>query len=130
MEPVFTFPVELPAQRMPLMLRRNLYLIYKEALHNAVKHATEATTVAIAMRLVPGNPAQLVMEITDNGVGIPVPANGHVRRTGHGLRNIHARAQALGGAATSGGGAEGFRVCVAVPLPSGWKAFGIGGNGT
>ena len=126
LEATFTFPAALPAQRMPLLLRRNLYLIYKEALHNAVKHATGATTVVITMRLVPGTPAQLVMEISDNGVGTCASPNGHVRQSGHGLRNIHARAQALGGAATSGGGTEGFRVCVAVPLPSGWKSFGTG----
>ena len=124
LEVVFSFPAELPAQRLPVLVRRNLYLIYKESLHNVVKHAVEATTVAISMRLVAGNPAQLVLEITDNGVGTSGAPTAPVRRTGHGLRNIHVRAQALGGVATSSGGPEGFRVCVAVPLLSGWKSFG------
>ncbi|WP_210514097.1 histidine kinase [Hymenobacter terricola] len=121
LEVEFAFPAAVPAQRLPVLLRRNLYLIYKESLHNVVKHATGATGVAVSVRLEPGSQAQLVLEIVDNGVsGDAAP----VRRTGHGLRNIGARAQALGGAATSGGGAGGFRVCVVVPLPSGWKAFG------
>ena len=121
----FAFPPELPTQRLPPLLRRNLYLIFKESLHNAVKHAAGATAVDVGVRLEPGSPVQLVLEIADNGTGVglaPGLLTGHVRRSGHGLRNIQERAQALGGAASSGGGPTGFRVRVAVPLLSGWNA--------
>ena len=119
----FAFPTELSAQRLPVLLRRNLYLIYKESLHNIIKHARGATTVIVRVRLETGSPDQLVLEIVDDGAGPGSGPDGHTRRSGHGLRNIQARAQALGGAAISGGTA-GFRVCVVVPLPSTWKAFG------
>ncbi|GAA3958738.1 tetratricopeptide repeat-containing sensor histidine kinase [Hymenobacter antarcticus] len=123
----FVFPTELPAQRLPVLLRRNLYLIYKESLHNIIKHARGATTVTVRVRLETGSPDQLVLEIVDDGAGPTSGPDGHTRRSGHGLRNIQARAQALGGAAISGGTA-GFRVCVVVPLPSTWKAFGHSSN--
>jgi len=128
LEPRFNFPAELPTHRLPVLLRRNIYLIYKESLHNAVKHAAGASMVGISMRFTTGTPAQLVLEIEDNGTGSVATAGGHVRRSGHGLRNIQARAQALGGTATTRGGAAGFVVRVVVPLPSGWKSFGIGGS--
>ncbi|GAB3574900.1 hypothetical protein GCM10027345_09460 [Hymenobacter daeguensis] len=121
----FDFPAELPAQRLPVLLRRNLYLIFKESLHNAVKHATGATLVLVRVRLEPGSTTHISLEIKDNGQNAaPREPAGHTRRSGHGLRNIQLRAQALHGAATSGADGQGFRVCVVVPLPSGWKAFG------
>jgi signal transduction histidine kinase len=125
LEVKFVFPAELPGQRLPVLLRRNLYLIYKESLHNAVKHANGATAVTVSLRLDTGSPAQLVLEIIDNGRGA-ASVLGHVRRSGHGLRNIQARAQALGGTASVSGGPAGFRVSVVVPLPSGWRVFGRG----
>ena len=120
----FEFPEESSTQWLPVLLRRNIYLIYKESLHNILEHATGATTVVVRVRLETGNPAQLVLEIVDDGTGAATAPDGHARRSGHGLRNIQTRAQALGGAATSDGAPGGFRVCVVVPLPSAWKVFG------
>ena len=66
---------------------------------------------------------------SDNGQeGSSSSPASHTRRSGHGLRNIQPRAQALGGAATSGSSSTGFRVCVVAPLPTGWKAFGRGSS--
>ena len=126
LEVSFAFPAELPNQRLSVHVRRNLYLIYKESLHNVVKHATGATAVHVSLRVEPGTPAQLLLEVVDNGQACTSAAPaGPTRRSGHGLRNMQERAQALGGTAATGRGPTGFAVSVAVPLPSAWKRFGL-----
>jgi signal transduction histidine kinase len=126
LEATFDFPTELPDQRLSVLLRRNLYLIYKESLHNVLKHAGGATVVAVGLRYLAGPLPQLVLEVRDNGHQEPEANAGAGRRSGHGLRNMATRAEAMGGAATAGpatGG--GFRVQVAVPLASPRRAFGL-----
>ena len=109
----------LSTQRLPVLLRRNLYLIYKESLHNILKHAHGATQVRVGLRQ---EGPQLVLDIVDNGhaapdAGGPAGGPGHVRRSGHGLRNMQMRAAALAGEARSGPAAGGgFQVCLRVPL--------------
>ncbi len=68
--------------------RRGLYLIVKESLHNAVKHA-EASRIDVALHV---HGSQLSVSIQDDGRGFD-PAAAH---TGHGLRGLHSRAKALG----------------------------------
>lgn len=70
---------------IPPTAKSNLYLIFKEAVNNAAKHA-EATEVQVAFR---NEDHRLHMVIVDNGKGIPndAAANG-----GNGLRNMRARA--------------------------------------
>ena len=122
----FDFSAGLPDQQLPVLLRRNLYLIYKESLHNVVKHAPNATAVVVSVRYVTSSLPQLVLEVRNDGPAQPAPEAGPDRRSGHGLRNMTARAEAMGGAATAGpipGG--GFRVQVAVPLASPRRAFGL-----
>jgi signal transduction histidine kinase/ligand-binding sensor domain-containing protein len=70
--------------------RRNIYLIAKEALHNVVKHA-QASKVTVTMKL---ETAHLVLEIEDNGRGLP-PEGEHAG--GYGLGNMRGRAEAIGG---------------------------------
>jgi signal transduction histidine kinase len=116
LEVTFDFPADLPDQRLSVLLRRNLYLIYKESLHNILKHATGATAVAVRLRYLASSLPQMVLEVRDNAPD-PAAAQGS-RPPGHGLRNMATRAEALGGAATAGPVATGgFRVQVAVPLP-------------
>jgi signal transduction histidine kinase len=67
--------------------RRQVYLIYKEAVHNTVRHA-QATAVEISMSIVGGD---LVLKIGDNGKGM---AN---REEGNGLPGMRWRALSLGG---------------------------------
>ena len=101
---------DVSADHLPVLVRRNRYLIFKEALHNVIKHA-HARHVAIALTLQQG---RLVLLIEDDGR--PVATGGHVRASGHGLRNIGARAEAAGGEARCEARAEGgFRVRVSVP---------------
>ena len=88
LEATFDFPPQLPDQRLSVLLRRNLYLIYKESLHNVLKHAPGATAVAVSLRYVASSLPQLVLEVRDNGRSASDTAAGPGRRSGHGLRNI------------------------------------------
>ncbi len=88
--PVLEFSAQVPVPTLPPDQWRNLSLIYKEALHNIVKHA-RATEVTI--RLAAEDLHTLCLMIHDNGIGFSPDA----LPTGHGLRNQHHRATALGG---------------------------------
>jgi signal transduction histidine kinase len=71
--------------------RRHLFLAFKEAIHNIVKHAG-ATEVRISLAERDGT---LVVEVADNGRGLPA---GGASATGNGLRNMRERMAAAGGA--------------------------------
>ena len=86
---------------------QNLYLIYKEALHNVVKHA-RATHVTVHFSYAPTG---LRLAVTDNGQG----ADAAGRPAGHGLRNMQVRAQAVGGTVRYEAQAPGFGVVVQLP---------------
>jgi len=88
--------------------RRDLYLLLKEAAHNAIRHAG-AARVSLAIAVDHGT---LKSEVVDDGRGFD-PAAGK----GHGLDTMRERARALGGAlelASEPG--EGTRVSISVPL--------------
>ncbi len=70
-------------------VRRDLLLIFKEAVNNAARHS-DCTSVKIEFRS-SGN--SLVLEVADNGRGFA----GGVSRDGQGLRSMKRRAKALGG---------------------------------
>ena len=93
---------------LPLAIRQALYYIYKEALHNVVKHA-QARQVRVRVRLLG---QQLELLVHDDGRGLP-PAG---RPGGQGLPNMHMRAQAVGGAITLADAAPGTSVVVRLPL--------------
>lgn len=79
----------LTVSRIPLATRQALYFIYKEALHNVVKHA-QARQVHVRLRLLG---RQLELAVHDDGQGLgPTP-----RPAGQGLRNMRMRALAVGG---------------------------------
>ncbi|MCW5910621.1 MAG: hypothetical protein KIT62_06075 [Cyclobacteriaceae bacterium] len=67
-------------------VRQNIYLIFKEAINNIVKHAG-ATHVSVS--LIYHN--QLELKIADNGIGLPQSQ----QRTGNGLRNMQRRAKTI-----------------------------------
>jgi signal transduction histidine kinase len=93
---------------LPLLVRQNLYLIYKEALHNAVKHA-QATQVTV--RLWPEANALLLL-VQDNGRGY----TGTGRPGGQGRRNMEARAAACGGSLAFEAAGPGFGVRLRLPV--------------
>jgi len=79
---------ELP-QSLKMEFRRNLFLIYKEMLHNVVKHA-EATKVEIVLTRMNG---MLQLQVADNGRGFSEEKNGN----GSGMKSMRARAGELNG---------------------------------
>jgi ligand-binding sensor domain-containing protein len=74
---------------VPLEFRRNILFIYKEVLHNIVKHS-RASTVAIAVGLEDGS---FTLEVRDNGKGFDT----HETPKGNGLVNLRRRAEAVKG---------------------------------
>jgi signal transduction histidine kinase len=111
-------PLQVPELSVRSEVRHNLFLAFKEALHNAVKHSG-ANEVRVSLQFRTGG---FHLVITDNGVGFnpkqPGPNPGINRAAaGNGLRNIRSRlAQIGGGSEISSAIGEGTRVELFVPL--------------
>lgn len=75
--------------RLDMEARRDLFLLFKEAVNNIAKYA-DCTHVLISIA---GSYKQLILSIKDNGIGFS-PAN---TNTGNGLGNMQKRADALKG---------------------------------
>ncbi len=83
----FRIPDNIPSIRITGPQRRHIYLVVKEAVHNAIKHAS-ATKVTISMVF----SEVLKIAIEDNGKGMSAHAT-----TGNGLRNMQYRMEQAGG---------------------------------
>ena len=113
-------PLQLPAVLVTTEVRHNLFLAFKEALNNVVKHAA-ASEVQVALKL-EGN--QLALTVADNGRGFaindpaaPSPANPDRVMHGHGLPNMKRRLAELHGTCEIQGVAgQGTTVTFRVPL--------------
>ncbi len=109
------FELDFPVTSMDLYVlggerRRNIYLIAKEALHNAVKHA-QAKQVRVALKL---EEQQIVLEIQEDGRGFDEQA---LASAGHGLNNMRGRAEAIGGRLqVQSAPGVGTLLCLSVPL--------------
>lgn len=86
----FQFPEDVPPYPMNAELRRNIFLIAKESLHNIVKHAN-AAQVALSLEFTHD---RLALGIQDDGCGFDTAG---LAGTGNGLINMQKRAQELGG---------------------------------
>ncbi len=75
--------------KLTLDSKRHLFLFYKEAIHNIVKHS-QADKVSIKLW---DEGEQLGLEIIDNGVGLPV--NGE--KASFGVKKLEERAEVMGG---------------------------------
>jgi signal transduction histidine kinase len=106
------FISELPDNIIDLKItglsRRNIYLLVKELVHNAIKHS-KATTIELKMFT---DQQTLHISVDDNGVGIN-PDN--ARPNGMGLGNIRARVEKFNGSLSieNNGGAH---VSIKIPL--------------
>lgn len=101
-------PGSLPLEKeIPVDLRQHLFLIYKEALTNVVRHST-ATEVRVRFGNFGG---RFELSVHDNG---EAPQNHAPERisTGLGLANMEMRARAIGGSFSVERGADGFWVRV------------------
>ncbi len=123
-------PAQLPPRRLPAQARHNLFLIAKEAMRNVAQHAG-ATRVRVAMNLADH---QLRLTIEDDGRGFTGTDSNQQRAQtsrvaeagssgapgGNGLRNMRARAEALGGKLMIESALpHGTRLSVVVPLENG-----------
>lgn len=103
---------------LPMQQRRDLYLIFKEAINNAVKYSG-CTEIAVRFQKIQ---SAFIMEITDNGVGfVKELVNGNERKTftqgGNGLTNMQMRAADHNGKfdiTTSPG--NGTKITLALPI--------------
>ncbi|UNY98343.1 tetratricopeptide repeat protein [Zhouia spongiae] len=90
-------------------IKVNLYHIIEEGLHNCIKHS-KATLIKITLEYDLKN--NLMLEITDNGVGI---ASNHHK--GLGLRNIKSRVQKMQGTlAITSNHNHGTTILITVPI--------------
>jgi signal transduction histidine kinase/ligand-binding sensor domain-containing protein len=97
-------------RQVPLEFRRNILFIYKEALHNIVKHSN-AGSVAISIRLEDGS---FALEVRDNGRGFDLQGT----PKGNGLINLRRRTDALKGVLRiESARNEGTRILVTVRIP-------------
>ena len=85
-------PHDLPARPLPPEVRHNIFLIVKEALTNALKHAS-AKEVTVQTKVSSG---VLEISIQDDGAGF-VPAGSKIEGKRHGLDNMRQRAETIGG---------------------------------
>jgi len=92
-------PLSLPTLPVSAEVRHNLFLAFKEALHNIVQHAG-ASEVRVDLKV---DAAQLALKVADDGRGFDTttPADGSVApgriACGNGLSNMQRRLMAIGG---------------------------------
>ena len=104
----FAATEEAAALRPSVAVCQTVYLIFKEALHNAVKHARGASQVTIR---VSREGDQLCLSVRDDAPG---PA-ATTRPGGHGLANMRRRAEAVGGTLHAVAETGGFRLGACLP---------------
>lgn len=82
------------AQRAPREVELAAYRIAQQAIDNALVHAN-ASTIRIDLSV---SGQRLELDVTDDGLGLPVDAEARALRAGHlGLADMRARAAAIGG---------------------------------
>lgn len=108
----FDFPSTVPELPITAPARHAVFLIFKEALHNIVRHAG-ARTARVGLAL---DEDRMVLRVEDDGKGFDPE---RATASGHGLRNMQGRAHQLGGVLrferVPGGGT---RVVLVVPSSS------------
>ena len=114
-------PLVLPQWKISSEVRHNLFLAFKEALNNVVKHAN-ATEVVVTLETQADG---FVLSVKDNGCGfdgaeMPGAKSESGRRgRGNGLNNMRRRLEELGGRCTvASRPGNGTRVSFEVKLPS------------
>ena len=89
------FPTRLPPWPLATEVRHNLFLAFKEALHNVIKHSG-ASEAAISLE---ADPAGFAFIVQDNGRGFDAAGceTKIVDGGGHGLPNMRRRLRGIGG---------------------------------
>ena len=112
-------PSQFPARVITAEVRHNLFLAFKEALHNAIKHSG-ASEVRISLAV---KPAAFILTVEDNGnkfasetlsAGTP---HGQPQGSGNGLANMRQRLAEIGGRCEiEGASGKGTKVTFTVVL--------------
>lgn len=91
-----TLDLMVDRQTLPEQIRLALYRIYQELMNNIIRHA-EASEIHVRFAF---TAEQVILEIKDNGRGIPTPVHWvSLVRNGHlGLAGVKERAESIGGA--------------------------------
>ncbi|MCY7327578.1 MAG: histidine kinase, partial [Saprospiraceae bacterium] len=109
--PHFSIPEDVGQLSIPLEKRKDFYLIFKEAVANCAKYS-QAQHAKISLKKEGG---QLVFELSDDGVGLPTKISSPFG--GNGLKNMAARAAAIGAEFSVGNGTDnGTVVLLKIPL--------------
>ncbi len=89
------FDESLAETKLGMTERKNIFLIYKEAIHNIIKYS-QATEVIISINK---KSKRLRIQITDNGQGLPASFNSLSKNSlgGNGIKNMNARAEEMKG---------------------------------
>lgn len=95
-------------QTIPMNLKRNLFLIYKESIHNVFKHS-KASKVMIKLEV---SSFQISMQIADNGNGF----NTNVTSSRNGLKNMRHRAESVHASLEIHSSNEGTKLFFAAPI--------------
>jgi ligand-binding sensor domain-containing protein/two-component sensor histidine kinase len=103
----FQSPAEEQDLQMGADLRRQIFLIFKEAVHNVLRHSG-ATEVSVDIQIEHG---WLNLKVADNGWGFDLLRN----HDGHGLRSMRERARKAGGEIEITSSARGTVVVLRVP---------------
>ena len=105
-------PAQLPGINIPPEVRHNVFLAFKEAVNNVVKHA-QASEVRVRLQLQPGN---FALSIEDNGRGLG-GLDASAAQARNGLRNMRKRMEDIGGQFEVGAAPErGTTVRLTVPV--------------
>lgn len=105
----FTAGIGVGALSLAMAARKNLYLIYKEVINNAVKYSG-GTKITVLLKEEAG---LFSLMVTDDGVGFDVTA----KRLGNGLSNMHRRAEEVGAQITISSVKEkGTTITLVMPL--------------
>ena len=103
-------PTQLPATPIPPEVRHNVFLAFKEAVNNVVKHA-HAAEARVRLQLEPG---KFILTVTDNGCGFGDVSEKKLR---NGLKNMRKRlADIRGEFEVSSGAGGGTVVKLTVPI--------------
>lgn len=109
-------PVSVPSWPLTAEVRHNVFLAFKEALNNAVKHA-QAAEVRVSLNL---QPSAFKLIVEDNGRGFSPPlAAPDAANTEDGLQNMRKRLAEVGGSCEIYSQPnKGTRITFAVPIAS------------
>ncbi|WP_316794389.1 two-component regulator propeller domain-containing protein [Pedobacter frigoris] len=96
--------------RLSLDISRNILLIFKESIHNVLKHA-RATEITFSAVL---NNEILTLSIVDNGQGFDIE---HAKN-GHGINNLYVRAKRINANLNITSGTQGTSISIMINFPT------------